>query len=212
MKEIHKIQVEINGIPIIALVDDREAYSFVTTTFIKRWNLKVKRSFPCKIASSNGLIIGQAKNFPISINNLIIPFSMDMVSNHLPIIMLDKDWLKFVKARHTPLSEALEINYQRIRTWTRIVRASQEFEEDEEVESIIDEEFPENFIANDKLLINEENITPALIQPPISKDIFQIDVESFQQEFNQNLIVPYISDATKEMLNVDEMLDEIVQM
>jgi len=137
---------------------------------------------------------------------------MDMVSNHLPIIMLDKDWLKFVKARHTSLSEALEINYQRIRTWTRIVRASQEFEEDEEVESIIDEEFPENFIANDKLLINEENITPALIQPPISKDIFQIDVESFQQEFNQNLIVPYISDATKEMLNVDEMLDEIVQM
>ena len=55
MKEIHKIQVEINGIPIIALVDDREAYSFVTTTFIKGWNLKVKRSFSCKIASSNGL-------------------------------------------------------------------------------------------------------------------------------------------------------------
>ena len=55
MKEIHKIQVEINGIPVIALVDNREAYSFVITTFIKRWNLKVKRSFPCKIASSNGL-------------------------------------------------------------------------------------------------------------------------------------------------------------
>ena len=69
MKEIHKIQVEINGIPVIALVDDREAYSFVTTTFIKEWNLKVKKSFPCRIASSNGLIIGRAQNFPISINN-----------------------------------------------------------------------------------------------------------------------------------------------
>jgi len=139
---------------------------------------------------------------------------MDMVSNHLPIIMLDKDWLKFVKARHTPLSEALEINYQRIRTWTRIVRASQEFEEDEEVESIIDEEFPENFIANDELLINldEENITPALIQPSISKDNFQIDVESFQQEFDQNSIDPYVFNKIEEMSNVYEMLDEIVQM
>ena len=139
---------------------------------------------------------------------------MDMVSNHLPIIMLDKDQLKFVKARHTPLSEALEINYQRIRTWTRIVRASQEFEEDEEVESIIDEEFPENFITNDELLINlnEENTTPVIIQPSISEDIFQIDIESFQQEFNQNLIDPYVSNETKEMSNVDEMLNEIVQM
>jgi hypothetical protein len=214
MKEIHKIQVKINGIPVIALVDDREAYSFVTTTFIKGWNLKVKRSFPCKITSPNGLIIGQAKNFPISINNLTIPFSMDMVSNHLPIIMLGKDWLKFVKARHTPLSEALEINYQRIRTWTRIVGASQEFEEYEEMESIIDKEFPENFIANDELLINldEENITPALIQPSISKDVFQIDIEHFQQEFDQNSIDSHVSNETEEMPNVDEILDEIVQM
>ena len=213
MKEIYKIQVKINGIPVIALVDNREAYSFVTTTFIKCWNLKVKRSFPCKITSPNGLIIGQAKNFPISINNLTIPFSMDMVSNHLPIIMLGKDWLKFIKARHTPLSEALEINYQRMRTWTRIVGASQEFEENEEMESIIDEEFPENFIANDELLINldEVNITPALIQPSISKDVFQIDVEHFQQEFDQNSIDSYMSNETEEMSNVDEMLDEIAK-
>ena len=35
MKEIHKMQVEINGIPVIALVDDQEAYGFVTTTFIR---------------------------------------------------------------------------------------------------------------------------------------------------------------------------------
>ena len=116
MKEIHKIQAEINGIPVIVLVDDREAYSFVTTTFIKGWNLKVKRSFPCKIASPNGLIIEQVRNFPISINNLIISFSMDMVSNHLPMIVLGKDWLKFVKARHTFRSEVLEINYQRMTT------------------------------------------------------------------------------------------------
>ena len=189
MKEIHKIQADINGIPVIVLVDDREAYSFVTTTFIKGWNLKVKRSFPCKIASSNGLIIGQVQNFPISINNLTISFSMDMVSNHLPIIMLGKDWLKFVKARHILLSKALEINYQRRRTWTHIVGISQKFEEDEEIESIIDEEFPENFIANDELLINldEENIIPVLIQPSISKDIFQIDVENSRYHFEKYL-------------------------
>ena len=98
MKEIHKIQAEINGIPVIVLVDDREAYSFVTTTFIKGWNLKVKRLFSCKIASPNGLIIRQIWDFPISINNLTISFSMDMVLNHLPIIVLGKNWLKFVKA------------------------------------------------------------------------------------------------------------------
>ena len=63
MKEIHKIQVEINGIPVIALVDDREAYSFVTTTFIKRWNLKVKRSFSCKIASSKWINNRTSKEF-----------------------------------------------------------------------------------------------------------------------------------------------------
>ena len=82
------------------------------------------------------------------------------------------------------------------------------------MESIIDKEFPENSIANDELLINldKENIAPVPIQPSISKEIFQIDIESFQQESNWNLIDPYVSNETKEMSNVDEMLNEIVQM
>jgi len=58
MKGIHKIQVEIKGIPTLVLVDEREPYSLITTAFIKERNLKVKRSFPCKMPSSNGLIIG----------------------------------------------------------------------------------------------------------------------------------------------------------
>ena len=58
----------------------------------------------------------------------------------------------------------------------------------------------------------KKNITPVLIQPSISQDIFQSNIESFQQEFNQDSIDPYVSNETEEMSNVDEMLDEIVQM
>ena len=79
---------------------------------------------------------------------------------------------------------------------------------------MIDKEFPENSIANDELLINldKENIAPIPIQPSISKEIFQVDIESFQQESNRNLIDPYVSSKTEEMLNVDEILNEIVQL
>ena len=61
--------------------------------------------------------------------------------------------------------------------------------------------------------LNEENTTIVPISPPVSEDIFLLDVESFQQEFNQSQTESCISDETEEnIMSSDEMLDEITQM
>ena len=60
MKGIHKIQIEINGVSTIALIDERESCSFITTAFAKAWNLRVRKPFACKLA---GPIIGKVPYF-----------------------------------------------------------------------------------------------------------------------------------------------------
>ena len=63
--------------------------------------------------SSNGLIIGQAQDFPLSINGVNMSFSMDIVLNkRVPVIMLGKDWLKYMHARHKPKLNSLEIRHK----------------------------------------------------------------------------------------------------
>lgn len=210
MKEIHKIQAKINGIPTIILVDDREQYSFVTTALIRRLNLKVKRSYACKVKSPNGLIIGQAQHFSFSINDLPMSFSMDIIANkELPIIMLGKDWLKSVKARHTFRNNVLEINYKWNTIWTSIVKCCKEFQNNEEKWEVLpDEEEIEEMLID----LSEETSAPTLIQPTVFSDIFLIDAEHFQQEFSQNQPKFCLPNKEEEILSVDGMFDEIVAM
>src|ERR1700733_9254573 len=142
MKGIYKINVEINGISTIALIDEREPYSFITTAFAKVWNLKVKKPFKSKLPKP---IVGRVPRFSFSVNRLIMTFSIEVILNgfdpRIPIIMLGRDWLELVKAQYTPFSEVLEINYDQHTTWTHITKVLQKCEKDnEEIESIIDEE------------------------------------------------------------------------
>src|SRR5271170_5403664 len=188
MKGIYKIHVKINGISTIALIDEREPYSFITTAFAKAWNLKVKKPFKSKLPDP---IIGRVPRFSFSVNRLMMTFSIEVLVNKfnpmMPIMMLGRDWLEFVKAHYTPFSEVLEINYKWNTTWTHITKIPQKFEDDnEEIEPVVNEEIcPEESLdeltTNDELLINlnEENITSISIPLPVSKDIFLLDPESF---------------------------------
>ena len=114
----------------------------------------------------------------------------------------------------------LKINYQEWTTWTQIVGYDKEFKNndnncsiieitsDDEVESINEQN---NSLDTSEILLidleKKENEALYSATSSISNDILQIDVESFQQEFDQNS--SYSSDNMDEN---DDIYDEIVQM
>ena len=144
-------------------------------------------------------------------------FSMDIVLNkEVPVIMLGKDWLKYIHARYIPKLNSLEIRHKSKKVWTHIVELFQDWKEEEEVyfSKPMYNEFFGNSTVNAKLLINlnEEVAATTPTQSLVSKDIFLIDIENFQQEFNQSQLNSYTSNEIEKITRDDEIFDEIIQL
>ena len=76
------------------------------------------------------------------------------------------------------------------------------------------DEFFGNSTVNAELLINlnKEVAATTPTQSLVSKDIFLIDVENFQQEFNQSQLNSHVNGEIEEITKDDKIFDEIIQL
>lgn len=197
---MYTVDAKINGKEIVIVLDPRGYYSVITTGLLEALNcyhdnIKFKKS-QIILSGESVNSLGIIKNFEFTLGYNLLNYTMHIIEDELPAIILGGDWCEKFCARINTQQTNMKFVYSRKQIQIPIYLIDEEvtyevntittIENDEKSDDkILDNPF--NYSARDEVLINitEENVKMDV--SPIYKDILELDIEMFQQHFNQDL-------------------------
>ncbi|RHZ55375.1 hypothetical protein Glove_416g22 [Diversispora epigaea] len=86
----------VNGYTVLATIDSGAATSIIARNTMEQLGFDIEEATNCKIISANGEkteSLGKIKDFPIEINNKVIPINMEVMETGAYHILLGNDWM-----------------------------------------------------------------------------------------------------------------------
>ena len=108
MSDIYIIKVKVFDQIFNIFIDKTEDKSWITTAFLRSLDKRKLKSISIE-CDSNGSF--EISNFSFSINYVKMKFSLKIIQEEIPMIVLGKDWLRNVKATFLKRKHILEILY-----------------------------------------------------------------------------------------------------
>src|SRR4051812_47915613 len=98
MASMYTVYVKINGKEIAIIIDSKEYYSVITTGLLEALNcyhdnIKFKKS-QIILSGENIKSLGIIKNFEFTLGSNLLNYTMHIIEDELPEIILGGDWCK----------------------------------------------------------------------------------------------------------------------
>ncbi|RHZ63035.1 hypothetical protein Glove_333g13 [Diversispora epigaea] len=148
--------IVVNGYTVPATIDSGAATSIIARNTMEQLGFDIEEATNCKIISANGEkteSLGKIKDFPVEINDKVIPINMEVMETGAYHILLGNDWMMKAGASYDWSKQELTLNWrnQVIKTTasckqnnTTLESIEEEYEsEDEEQIQVL---FQENYI------------------------------------------------------------------
>ncbi|RHZ50775.1 hypothetical protein Glove_492g28 [Diversispora epigaea] len=146
----------VNGYTVPATIDSGAATSIIARNTMEQLGFDIEEATNCKIISANGEkteSLGKIKDFPVEINDRVIPINMEIMETGAYHILLGNDWMMKAGASYNWSKQELTLNWrnQVIKTTASCKQNNNILENIEEEYESEDEEqiqvlFQENYI------------------------------------------------------------------
>jgi len=110
-----KCYIRIKGNPVVAILDSGAAVSIITNKLIKKLGLEPDTSSKTVVITANGTrtrALGQITKLRISIQNMLVPVTLQVIESREETLLLETNWLHQMKAKWDFNSRQLQIQYQ----------------------------------------------------------------------------------------------------
>ncbi|RHZ54442.1 hypothetical protein Glove_427g15 [Diversispora epigaea] len=146
----------VNGYTVPATIDSGAATSIIARNTMEQLGFDIEEATNCKIILANGEkteSLGKIKDFPVEINDRVIPINMEVMETGAYHILLGNDWMMKAGASYNWNKQELTLNWrnQVIKTTASCKQNNNSLESIEEEYESEDEEqiqvlFQENYI------------------------------------------------------------------
>ena len=189
---MYTVDAKINGKEIVIVLNPRGYYSIITTGLLEALkcyhdNIKFKKS-QIILSGESVNSLGIIKNFEFTLGYNLLNYTMHIIEDELPAIILGGDWCEKFCAQINTQQTNMKFVYSQKRIQIPIYPIDEEVTHEVNTITTIkndgksDNEIldkPFNYLARDEVLINitEENVKMDV--SPIYKDILELDIEMF---------------------------------
>lgn len=199
-EERYSIDTTIQNYKIPTIVNANEKYSIITTGLLelldlKKCYIKFQRKF-IVMSGENVNSLGKIQNLKVSLKDVPIKLSLYIIEDDYPCLVFGRNWFKQYQAQYNITRTKLRFCYQNQDIYIPITKLENELKDevlsfgDKEEELLIDLNTEDDHTnVNEGFLIDLSEDSGISQQkdnePSISSDLFELDIERFQQSFDQ---------------------------
>ncbi|RHZ55366.1 hypothetical protein Glove_416g36 [Diversispora epigaea] len=146
----------VNGYTVPATIDSGAATSIIARNTMEQLGFDIEEATNCKIISVNGEkteSLGKIKDFPVEINDKVIPINMEVMETGAYHILLGNDWMMKAGASYDWSKQELTLNWR-----NQVIKTTASCKQNNNILESIEEEYESEDEEQIQVLFQENYI------------------------------------------------------
>ncbi|RHZ88372.1 hypothetical protein Glove_23g191 [Diversispora epigaea] len=146
----------VNGYTVPATIDSGVATSIIARNTMEQLGFDIEEATNCKIISANGEkteSLGKIKDFPVEINDRVIPINMEVMETGAYHILLGNDWMMKAGASYDWSKQELILNWR-----NQVIKTTASCKQNNNILESIEEEYESEDEEQIQVLFQENYI------------------------------------------------------